>query len=183
MFKFFNKKAVENSADLESTTVVLPKSKREATLAVLLNEADVMEANKAEPHMANGDHHVMVGEEKMTVNDLVAKHLEMKKLSDSMGTEKVEDKTVEAPKANEEDEEAKKKAELERAANEQKELEGKKANAAEAAKKEADEKAATEAKAKAAALKNAEDESRTVSPTVDLSTDRVARGKSRYGSA
>ncbi len=79
MFSFFKKTKVENELELESMSVTLPRSKVEKTLAKLINDADESEMNADEPMMANGDHHVMVGPDKMTVNELVAKHLEMMK--------------------------------------------------------------------------------------------------------
>lgn len=75
---FFKKTKVENAGDFENTTVILPQSKVEKTIAQLVNEADgqLMEKEKS-PQMANGDHRVKVGEEEMSLNDLLAKHAHM----------------------------------------------------------------------------------------------------------
>lgn len=68
---FFKRTKVENAPDLEGTLVQLPKSKKEMTLGAVINALDEQHVMAAKPQMANGDHHVMVGEKKMTVNELV----------------------------------------------------------------------------------------------------------------
>lgn len=45
-FDFFKRSKVENTADLEVMSVLLPKSKREVSLAKLINEADEVEMEK-----------------------------------------------------------------------------------------------------------------------------------------
>jgi len=86
MFKFFKKQAVENAAEMETLSVTLSNG-QEKTLKQVINELEEamkakaeekkneeMEENApAEPMMANGDHMVAVGEEKMKVNELVEK--------------------------------------------------------------------------------------------------------------
>ena len=76
MLEFFTKKVekLKNSADLEGTLVVLPKSKREVSIATMVNELDLAMVEKKEPQMANGEHLVEHKGAKMTVNDLLAKH-------------------------------------------------------------------------------------------------------------
>lgn len=180
---FFKKTKVENAKeiDLESMSVVLPKSGREITITQLVNEADEHE-KKENADMADGDkHHVMVGESKMKVNDLLKAYNdckneleEMKKKNDdamkhnddeSMNND--EDEEHEEKKDNKEDEEAKKKA-LELAAHEEKEIE-------EAKKKNA--------KANFDKLKNAQDVIfKEEAKTLDLSDVQLSRGKQRYGS-
>lgn len=179
---FFKRAKVENSVDMEGMSVVLPKSGKEMTISDLVAAHDKIVNMQG---YANGDHMVKVGENEMTVNDLVKKHMEMndeiemakKKKEDSddeieEGAKEVgdrggdkgldnEDEDMDEKQENEEDKAAKKKA-LELA--------------------DADEKKKN-AKVKAAALKNAHlkvmNEEVSV---VEFSGDQVARGKSRYGS-
>jgi hypothetical protein len=177
--KFFKKTKVEDKAvDLE-TLVVLPKCNKEIALGVLINTMDDYENAKTEPQMANGEHHVEYGGEKMTVNELMAKHAAMcnelaalkEKHKDDDGDEDDEHKN-EADKAAAE--EAAKKAEEEH----QNALKAAEQAAAEAAAKKA------EAKKKADELRNAADRAKpeTVTIKVDTMDDQVARGRSRYGS-
>lgn len=181
MLKFWKRQAVENGADLEGMTVVLPKSKKEVTISELVIRNDEIEMKKDEPQMANGDHHVMVGEHKMKVNELVAKHMQA-------CNELAELKKKHPVENMEADEEAKKKA-LELAAHEEAEMAAAKKNKEDeeaAEKKKNEEKAKEEEKKKNAAhfeaLKNAEKTAVVPEVRVDLSEDKVARGKTRYGS-
>jgi hypothetical protein len=193
----FKRTKVENSTDLDGLMIELPKSKIDMPLTQIVNELDAIKNMNG---YANGDHMVKVGEDEMSVNDLVKKHLdmrnEMEKLKASKESEATEvaedevgdrggDKSLENEDPggdpsvdNEEDEEAKKKA-LEVAKNEEKEAaeEKKKNELSEAARKK------SEAAKKAAALKNAHlrdpDEE---AATVELMEDQIARGRARYGS-
>lgn len=194
----FKRTKVENSVDLDGLMVELPKSKIEMPLTQVVNELDVIKNMNG---YANGDHMVKVGDDEMSVNDLVKKHLDMrnemeklKAAKESEATEIAEDevgdrggdKSLENDEAaddhavenDEDDEEAKKKA-LELAKHEEKEIaeEKKKNELAEAARKKA------EAAKKAAALRNAhlKDPDEEVA-RIDLTGDQVARGKARYGS-
>lgn len=74
MFSFFKRTKVENSADLDSMSVLLPKAKVEMALAKLINEADEREMKKHEPKMADDDHIIEHKGEKMTLGELKAKH-------------------------------------------------------------------------------------------------------------
>lgn len=171
-FNFFKKSKVENSTDLESMSVTLPKSKIEKTLSQLINEADEGEMKKKEPQMANEDHMVKIGENQMSVKELAQAYndmLEEKKKSNE-DEEQVENKEEskeepkkEEPKKNDEDEEAKKKA-LELAKHEEKEIAEKKQN-------------------NLKALEAAEREATKKENSFELSEDKLARGKSRYGSS
>lgn len=194
----FKRTKVENSTDLDGLMVELPKSKIEMPLTQVVNELDVIKNMNG---YANGDHMVKVGEDEMSVNDLVKKHMDMrnemeklKAAKESKETEIAEDEVGDrggdtaldndepadehATENDEDDEVAKKKA-LELAKHEEKEItaEKKKNELAEAAKKKA------EVAKKAAALKNAHlrDPDEEVA-TVDLMEDQIARGRSRYGS-
>lgn len=189
---FFKKSKVENTLDLEGTVVKLPKSGKEYTIAQLANAQDEMEKKAMEPQMANSEHGVMVGEAKMSVGDLVKKHMdcmneleemkkkhsssdegekkeneegaEEKKENEDMPGDKKENMEMDEKKENMDDEEAKKKA-LELAKHEEDEMSGKKKNS----------------KTNFEALKNAHLES-TTSRRIEIGIDKVARGKARYGS-
>jgi hypothetical protein len=65
----FKRTKVENGLDLENTIVVLPKSKKERTIAQIVNDAD---AHEMQHGMAHPDHMVDMGEgKKMAVKDLL----------------------------------------------------------------------------------------------------------------
>lgn len=76
VLNFFKRTKVESeaTADLENTVVTM-KNGQDKTILQLVNEMDAMLAPGV---MANGDHKVKVGDEEMTVNELVAKYGEMK---------------------------------------------------------------------------------------------------------
>lgn len=172
MFSFFKKEKVANEdTNIENMSVVLPNTKIEKTITQLINEADEHHAESQKPeHMANGEHCVMVGEHKMTVNELVKKHLDCvndlddlkKKHVDGEGEDKEgENKNDESPsevdpdkKENEESEDEKEKKE--------------------------------KAKQNAKHFNDLRDAERRAAPTqevdVDLSYDQLARGQARYGS-
>lgn len=172
MFNFFKKSKVENSSELAETLVTLPKSKREGSVEKFLNEVDSMSMTGA---YANGDHKVKVGEEEMTVNELVEKHMEMKNKMDSA------DKDAKAANEEKGDKDAEKKPENEEKGD--KEADKKPENESKAA----EEKKAAELQDKAKnqshfdKLKNAPSKPVKVL-TVETSSEAVARGKSRYGS-
>lgn len=207
--KLFKRAKVENAVDIENMSVVLPKSGREVMVTDMVAELDAAEVAKKEPRMANAADGVMVAKEKMTVGDLVAKHQAMcdeletykkknvdmggeeaadeggdadhKKENEDKGGEEAADKGGDADHKKENDEDDgdaddKKKKKENEEDGDKKDDDGKKKNElAEAAAKKA------AAKAKADALRNAN--SRVEEPSkVDFSEDKVARGKSRYGS-
>jgi hypothetical protein len=67
--KFFNRKPVENAVDIENTIVELPKSKKEISIAQLVNDHDTFLNMQG---YANGDHMVKVNDkDEMSVNDLL----------------------------------------------------------------------------------------------------------------
>lgn len=186
MLKFFKKAKVDNSADLEGMSVELPKSKKEFTIAELVANAD---SNMMSGCYANGDHKVKVGDEEMTVNELVAKHMAMKNkapgdqadadahIAEAAGEGELPPTQGEVGKEkmamNDEDEKMKaEKMAKEKKENEEKAEKEKTQNAADAAAK----------KANFEKLANAEADAKKKAPTIDLSQDKVARGKSRYGS-
>jgi len=165
MLNFFKKAKVENSADLEATVVVLPKSKKEMTITQLVNEMDAIQNMNG---YANGDHMVKVGAEEMSVNDLSKKYAEM---CNSAKEEEAKKNSEEEDKKENGDEEEKKEN-----ADEEEKKEKKENNDEEA---KVDEKKEMK-KNHFNSLKNANRNQKT--ETVDLSEDKVARGKARYGS-
>lgn len=181
----FKKTKVENSLDLESTSVVLPKSGKEMTLVQLVNEMDVIQNMHG---YANGDHLAKVGEEEMSVNDLVKKHMdlcnemsELKKNKEGEDTEVALDKKpmdVEGDLKNDDDmmenEEDKKDDEKKENAEEDKD---KKENEEDDKKKDKKENSKN-----FEALKNAHLKVNDFTPVIELSHTKLARGKARYGS-
>ena len=161
LLNLFKKEKIENSADLESTSVILPTSKKEMTISEVVEVADKILNMHG---YASGDHLVKVGDEEMSVNDLAQKYGAM----------------MEEKKKNEED--AKKKAEEEAAAAAKKnDDEVKKED--EPKKNEQDDQDDEEQKKKNfETLKNAHLSAKADVDKVDLSQDKVARGKVRYGS-
>ena len=102
MWKFFERKKVENSVDIESMSVVLPKSKREIVISQLLNEADEAEVAKGQPRLVNASDLVVVDGEKVTVGELLEKLANAGK--ECMANEEEEKKEMEEEKKeNEED--------------------------------------------------------------------------------
>lgn len=172
----FKKNKLENdkSKELEGLVVVLPKTNIEIGLLSLINAMDEHKEKEMkdakEPPMCNGDHHVMVGDEKMTVNELLVKH---KAMCDEMNSMKNDEESEEAE--GEEHEEGTEKEE--RAMNAQAEADAAAAAVAVAKAKKAD------GKAKADALRNqkpiAEPEVEEVH--IDTPYQQLARGASRYG--
>lgn len=137
--KLFKKEKVENSIDLENMVVMLPKSKREETIAKLLNEVDELEEKKAKNEVeADPSHKVKLHDGSMcNVGELVEKHKaladELEKMKDEMeGGDDIEEEDApvdsesstenEEDEGKDEDEEAKKKA-LQLAEHEEKEIE------------------------------------------------------------
>lgn len=182
-FKLFKRTKVENSADMEGMCVVLPKSQKEMTLTQLVEEHDKIVNMHG---YANGDHLVKVGENEMSVNDLVKKHMEMNDELEAMKGKKedaVEEESEidmkkkpvdsESEKAENEDDDSTDNEEEDGAAEKKLEAEKKKNDLA-------DKKAA--AKVKADALRNAHLKNTEEVVEIDSSDVQVARGKTRYGS-
>jgi DNA repair exonuclease SbcCD ATPase subunit len=200
---FFRRQKVENSFDIESTMVQLPRSKREVTLAQVINEMDEHEAEKHKA-MAHPEHHVQIGDEKMTVNELVEKHKALQDAHKALNAEHEELKEKmkdggeysEDPKdpgnedkekdsmenAEMDDMEAKKAAEKLKAHEEGEIEEAKKA-------KNAADRRYAEVKEKADKLRNAKEKHiRAVKNAEEGSAESydpfsaIERGKTRYGS-
>lgn len=178
----FKRTKVENGKDgidLAGLMVELPTAKTEMLLTDVVEQFDKIQNMQG---YANGDHMVKIGEDEMSVNDLIKKHVEMCNEMSELKKEPVEnaDGDGDADDAVENESEESDEESVENESEESEEKEKKKN-----AKAKADEEAAKKvaAKKKAEALKNArataENEETAV---VDLTMDRVARGKSRYGS-
>ena len=196
MFNIFKKTKVENGADLEAMSVTLPKSKVEKTITQIINEADEaeMKAKEEEP-MANAEHSVMVGEKKMKINELVKHYQELcakneEKDAHEKAETKEEEKKEHPAKENEEKpedkEEEKKEIHVDIDSHKEENMSDDEAKkkALELAKHEDDEMAEKKEKKQNHfdALKNAESTAMKKFDKIELSEDRVARGKARYGS-
>jgi hypothetical protein len=187
--KLFKRAKVENSVDLEEMLVILPKSNREVSIVQLVNEADEHEMKKSEPQMANGEHCVNVGDEKMTVNELLEKHkmlkdeLEKMKSKGDDDKQENEDEEDEDKHENEEDDEDKHENEEDdgEADADDKDAKKKALELAEHEDKEMAERKKKNAKEKADRLRNAQ-RNEPEAVVVELAADKVARGKARYGS-
>lgn len=172
LLTIFKKEKVENSFDIEGASVLLPKSKKEVTIAEAVDLADKF-VNMA--GYANGDHMVKVGEEEMSV----------KKLSDSYC--KMKNSEAERLAAEEEMKKKKENADLDGGEKEAVKQDKKADKTENSSDKETPEElkkaeeAATKAQENFLKLKNAADINSFKDPVeVDLAS--AERGKSRYGS-
>lgn len=185
--KFWNRSPVDDkeAADLAKVVVAL-KSGREVSIETLVNERDEQD-EKAKTHMANEEHHVQVGEEKMSVGDLKKRYQDMcneltelkaKHVDGGEGEGEKDDKKKNSAngeggdggdRGDGDDELMRLRAENQRLTNE--------ANvrkAADDAKKKKDKEAADR-------LRNAGDKGAEPTVTIDLVVDQIERGKQRYG--
>lgn len=194
-FNLFKRAKVENAADLEGVMVELPKSKKEISIANMIEEYDkIMNMHG----YANGDHLVKVGDkDEMSVNDLVKKHLEMSNEMSEMKKSKEEEGVDNA--GDEEDDESMDNDDADvregakdvgdrggdESVDNEEDGEDSEQKVTKKAKAENEkEKKAKEAKEKALRLKNAHLRNATrdeATATLDLPSDRVARGKALYG--
>ncbi len=181
-FKKTKVEKVENGLELESLSVQVGKDKKEYTILELVQEVEKVQNMQG---YANGDHMVKVGEEELSVNDLMKKYgevcnelSELKNKEDEADVDAEEDNLENEdvdgekdPVENEEDDadDDKEKKKKEKMENDKKAA----ADAAKAKKTNFDKVKNAAAKAEKARLENA--------PTVMLSEDRVALGKARYG--
>lgn len=149
--------------------VKLPKTGKELELETIINEYDKVLNMQG---YANGEHMVKVGDEEMSVNALVEKYMGMCKNADA---EKAEEGEKKENLSADDDEAAKEMAE-ELVEHEEKAIEEKKENE-DSEKEEKEEKKQNSKHFND--LKNSPFQ--TMNKSVDLSMDKVARGKSRYG--
>jgi hypothetical protein len=174
--KFWKRTKVENAKeiDLENIVVELPESKKEVTIAEAVASADKFENMQG---YANGDHMVKVGDEEMSVNDLSKKYVDM------CNTAKAESEGKELENGDddmaEDDEEMENEATEGDALGEEKDAKLHPKNSKVKEKEEPKKKDSGHFKALKNAHHNASDEE---PETIELMCDKVARGKSRYGS-
>lgn len=181
MFNFFKKEKLENSDDLQTMSVMLPKSKKEVTIEKLINEADKEAMNEDKPDYAVKHALVKTNEGDLTVEELVNKYNEY----------------CDKDKENEDEEDEDKKENKKKKKNEEKEDEEKKENEEEPVlpneddeddkeNEDDDEDDKKENKKKNSVnfnkLKNAEERTLDNSVGIDLSIDQVERGRKKYGS-
>jgi len=186
--KLFNRSSVDaaEAEKLAGLSIELPKSKREVTFETLVNEADSTEsarvANAAaeargEFPVANENHVVEVGGEKMIVKALVTKYDELvanaKKMNEDEKEEEKKDKKENEGDEDEKEKKDKKINDEEDGDEDDKKMSSKKKNS----KEESDEKKKNFDK-----LDNARDNAVENSITVETAQDGAARGRARYGS-
>ncbi len=177
-FDWFKKGKVENVD--EGLSVVLPKSKKEFTLAELITNADNYASGEA---MADMTHKVKLHDGTMcNVGELLEKHKALHDALEEMKAKHPEEKT-ETPQPADKGEET-----VEEETAEVKEAKARAAQEAEAkqnAEKIKNEEEKAKAKLKAKALINAElnNQEEGGQENVDLSMDRTARGKALFGSS
>lgn len=177
-FKFFKRAKIENTLDIESTSVELPKSKKEYLISDLITKMDTIEnmAGYADP-----DHMVKCNGEEMSVKDLVSKH---EAAMNEMNAMK-EPKSEEMPK-EEMNSEASVAEDMKTTGDRGGEEEGMKVANKEEEMSDEDMKKKevkkNEIKSKVASLKNAGPKLEVQPETIVLNSDKVALGKARYGS-
>jgi hypothetical protein len=180
----FKKAKVENTKDVDfdSLCVTLPKSGKELTLSEVVTQLDAVHNMHG---YANGDHLVKVGEDEMSVNDLVKKHMDMCNAAKEDAEKKENDDDMDDESMDNAEDEADADAEAALKKNEEDEAEKKEDKKMKNAKAEADKKEKAEKKAKGKehfeSLKNAHNIEEEEAVTIDLMEDQVARGKERYG--
>lgn len=187
---WFKKSKVENSIDLESMSVTLPKSGKEKTLVQLVNEADKKEMDM-NSGLADMSHKVKMKDGSYcNVSELLEKHNKMCDEMESMKKDNASEEDLDTKKKDVEvegDEAKKDNADDDEMDNEDemdKKLEETKKTNALIEKK-------AQAKVKADALKNAREEwareeraklSNQTEQTIMLPQDKVALGNKMFGS-
>lgn len=205
---FWKKEKVNNSLELESMMVELPKSKGQVDLKTVINEADEYRLKMALPQMANEEHHVEIGEgdnkKKMTVGELknafhkMCSEMDEKKKNDAEAEERhaaelEKDEAMHGGEVESAKDKAKNEEDMHEKMKEMKaEKEGMKKNEEEMAKEKkkenGDEEMKNEEELKKKEklfneLKHAHlTPFKDTAPAPDLGATRVARGKARYGS-
>ncbi len=209
-FKLFKRAKVENAIDLEATLVLLPKTNREVSLMTLCNEADEKDKKANGDHMVDVGGTKMTLNELMDKHKAVCDELEGmkaekanaaaeddeddKKENDDDDMENADDDGDEDDKKENGDDDDMENADDDEKAKvtEDKEKEVVAAKAKNGDKKPApkaknaptaDElEARRKAKEKADRLRNADKRQATAVALVETGEDKIARGKSRYGS-
>lgn len=201
-FEFFKRSKVENSADVGGMMVKLPKSKKEMFVTDIIEEHDKFLNMHG---YANGDHLVKVGNDEMSVNDLVKKHIEAQNSMEEAkknaaredgGEPGPDDKDAKDPAIDNDDQEKRidvgvkdvdgrggDKSVSNDDQDSNKEEDDKKEKNVKNAKMTLDEARLVIAKEKADRLKNAGNREPEEEITfLSLPKDQVAKGKARYGS-
>lgn len=205
---FWKKEKVSNALDIENTMVDLPRSKSQSDLKTVINEADEYRLNMKLPQMANEEHHVEIGEgenkKKMTVGEMknafhkmCSEMEDMKKKNDAEAEERhaselEEHEAMHGGEGESAKDKAKNEDEMHADMKEKKMMDKKKAGVeneeADEKKKEihADVKNEDEMKKKEKLFNELKHAHLTpfkdTAPEPDLGSNRVARGKVRYGS-
>lgn len=173
--KFWKRTQIENAKDLDLETVMveLPKSKKEVTIAEAIDIADKFENMQG---YANGDHMVKVGEEEMSVNDLSKKYADMcNAAKEKAAEEEMENEDGDDDSEEDMDNEATEGDDL----GEEKDA---KLHPKNSKVKETPKETKTAKGENFKKLKNAHQNALDEEPeTIELTCDKVARGKSRYG--
>jgi len=199
MFNFFKNEKVENSDELANMSVVLPKSKKTVTLSNIINEADKAEVDKDKEKMSNGDEMVEIDDKKMSVNEMVEELQNFRKKKNEDDKKAAEDEKQN--KKNMEDADHKimenmddeDKEKYQNMSDEDKEefknmmdKEEKKENEEEDEKENEEDDIEVLNKKKKNSnfedLKNAHIKNAAPVRTLEIGADKIARGKSRYGS-
>lgn len=181
--KFFKRAKVENSIDLESTVVELPSSKKEMTISELVTAHDKivnMHGYASDEHMVKMDN----GDE-MSVGEMKKKHMEACNELESMKKDAISEDGGEPGKGADDDQEMNSEASVSEDMSSVGDRGGDKSldNAEEdeeVMKKKEMKK--NEIKKKVNSLRTAHLTVEVEAPKVFLNSDKVALGKSRYGS-
>lgn len=161
MLKLFKKVPVEK--DIDENALIQLENGKEMSIKDMINAIVKNEKEKEEEVKMNMDSEIDVGEEKMTVKELVNRYKNINKENHMHGKKK-----------NEEDEKIKlEKEEEEKEKKNQKEKEE---------KEEKQNKLDEEEKQNAKKLKDAEDLQNSLEVVVETSQDKLSRGVARYGS-
>jgi hypothetical protein len=158
-FNWFKKEKVENGADFEALSVVLPKSGKEMTLAKLVEDHDIVVNMMGYAHP---DHMVQCNGGEMKVSEMVKKYNDML------------DKSAESKDKKESSEKEEKEREASSVDGKEDQDIGyqKKENTADKAKAKENFEKVKNAPAAAAASQ---------APQIDLPQDMLARGKALFG--
>lgn len=177
----FRKTKVDNAAEFESLTVLLPKSKKEISVLDLIANADDL-AEKPADSLVDAEGTVMVDDLKMKVSDLVEKYKQacakLHAISDAAdeAADGAEDDVVENEEGEDKDsDEEKKMKALAKKENEAKD----EADAKEKEKEDSKKNAREKADRLRNAPKNIENQLEDI--PVYLTSDGLQRGLSRYG--
>lgn len=188
-FKFFERKKIENNADIENLVVVLPQSKKEIGVSEALDKLDGLLMKNADKPITDASIKID-DEETLTVGELKSRYIALKNELAEIENEKScnedddEDDDEESMENMEDDEEAKKAA-LKLAEHEEEEIaekkKNKKKNSADRQRTIEEQKKREKDRLKAEKLRNANKTKQEEEKRVPYTTG-LERGKARYGS-